>query len=68
MLKFFNRNIDNRGRIIRGVMGIALVFAGVFMAGSWWLRSILLVAGGFGLVEAVRGWCFMRACGIKTKF
>jgi hypothetical protein len=27
----------------------------------------LVAAGGFAFYEAVRGWCVMRACGIKTK-
>jgi hypothetical protein len=33
----------------------------------WWVAAILGIAGAFGIYEAVRGWCFLRACGIKTK-
>jgi hypothetical protein len=33
----------------------------------WWLGLIFIGIGIFVLFEAVRGWCFARACGIKTK-
>jgi len=28
---------------------------------------VLAVSGGFVLFEALRGWCVLRACGIKTR-
>ena len=31
------------------------------------LLYALVVAGLFAIFEAVRGWCFLRACGIRTK-
>jgi len=68
MLKFFSSNIDQRGRWIRLVMALALIAAGALLCVPWWARIMILVAGGFGLFEAARGWCFLRACGIKTKF
>jgi len=35
---------------------------------AWPLQALVPVVGGvFSLYEAVRGWCIMRACGIKTK-
>lgn len=68
MKKFFARNIDNRGRVVRGLMGVALLAGAVFAySHSVWLAIILAVAGLFGLFEAFRGWCAARACGIKTK-
>lgn len=68
MKRFFDPNIDGKGRWLRGLMGLALLAGAVFSFGqSAWL-GILLAAGGlFGLFEAARGWCFARACGIKTK-
>ena len=33
-----------------------------------WLGVVLLVMGLFVAFEAARGWCVLRACGIKTKF
>ena len=68
MGKFFKPNIDARGRLVRG--GIAALF---FIAGGatvfyvWWLGLVFIGIGIFVLFEAVRGWCFARACGIKTK-
>jgi hypothetical protein len=68
MRKFFSRNIDYRGRLVRGVGGVALIVAGLLLHGNQYGLCIALVAsGGFVLYEAVRGWCIMRACGIKTR-
>jgi hypothetical protein len=68
MGNFFARNIDRRGRIVRAVWGITLIVAGLLLsARSRWGCFALVAAGGFALYEAVRGWCVMRACGIKTK-
>jgi hypothetical protein len=68
MKKFFSRNIDNRGRIVRGVLGGVLVISGmVACSHNVWVAAVLIVSGGFCLFEAVRGWCVMRACGVKTR-
>ncbi len=68
MKLFFARNIDNRGRLIRGFGAIGL-FAGAWFgfSVSIWLGLLLALSGSFVLFEAVRGWCALRACGIKTK-
>jgi len=69
MKKFFLRNIDSRGRLLRGVLGGGLVIGGlVACPHSVWAAEALIISGGFCLFEAVRGWCVMRACGIRTKF
>lgn len=68
MSKFFAPNIERNGRLARGITGMVLLIGGiggVFF--TWWLGLILLASAGFVLFEALRGWCFMRACGIKTK-
>lgn len=68
MKPLFTRNIDNRGRLMRGVMAVALfIGAGFAFQTSKILGVTLLVSGGFVLFEALRGWCALRACGIKTK-
>ena len=65
----FARNIDNRGRLVRGLGALALmVGAGFGFTVSWWLGGVLLASGVFVAFEAARGWCALRACGIKTKF
>lgn len=69
MNRFFSRNIDSCGRWLRGALGIPLVVSGVLVcSNNLWGAVALIIAGGFCLFEAVRGWCVMRACGIKTKF
>jgi hypothetical protein len=68
-MKLFARNIDRTGRIVRAIWGVVLIGAGLLLwrAGSWFC-FVLVVAGGFALFEAVRGWCIARACGIKTRW
>lgn len=68
MNKFFARNLDNRGRLVRALGGVALIVAGLLVSkeGQWWCVG-LVAAGGFVLYEAARGWCIMRACGIRTR-
>lgn len=69
MRKFFAANIDGRGRLIRGSLGVALVIGGVVVCSYNLGAAIaLIISGGFCLFEAVRGWCVMRACGVKTRF
>ena len=53
----------------RGITGSILLIAGIIVAGDavWWIGLIPVVIGLFCIFEAVRGWCFLRACGIKTK-
>jgi len=68
MKTFFTRNIDNRGRFIRGLGALVLlVGAGFGFKISVWLGLGLLAAGVFVGFEALRGWCMLRACGIKTR-
>jgi hypothetical protein len=44
-----------------------LVGAGFGFRLSMWLGLVLAACGVFVLFEALRGWCAMRACGIKTR-
>ena len=68
MKSFLSPNIDTKGRVIRGVGALALlVGAGFGFTVSVWLGAALLASGVFVAFEALRGWCFLRACGIKTK-
>jgi len=69
MSKFFARNIDNKGRLLRGIIGMLLLAGGLIAVFYiWWAGAILLASAAFTLFEALRGWCGLRACGIKTKF
>ena len=68
MKALFSRNIGNKGRVIRGVIALALlVAAGFGFVVSVWLGLTLAASGLFVAFEAVRGWCALRACGIKTR-
>jgi hypothetical protein len=69
MKSLFTPNISPAGRWLRGLgAGAALAGAWFGFQQSWWLGGGLLLAGGFMLFEALRGWCALRACGIKTKW
>ena len=68
MKPLFPRNISNTGRLVRALGALVLLIGagfGFFM--SVWLGVGLAVGGVFVLFEALRGWCVMRACGIKTR-
>ena len=53
---------------MRALAGAALLVAGVVLwPSTLWAGIVLLASGGFVLFEAFRGWCLLRACGIKTK-
>jgi hypothetical protein len=68
MRRFFARNIGFQGRMARGVIGSILLIAGIIMADfKLWICLLLVGLGLFAIFEAVRGWCFARACGIRTK-
>lgn len=68
MKKFFRPNLDKPGRLVRGAGGILFVAGGVAVCGvNVPVAVVLIISGGFMVFEAVRGWCVMRACGIKTK-
>jgi len=68
MKPIFSRNIDNKGRLLRGFGALTLlVGAGFGFTLSLWLGLLLLAAGVFVAFEALRGWCAFRACGIRTK-
>ena len=68
MAGFFKRNISFQGRIARGITGSILLIIGIILADeTLWASIPLVVIGLFCMFEAVRGWCFLRACGVRTK-
>jgi len=68
MRKVFTPNIDIRGRVARAVWGLLLIGGGIFeLSRSRLACGLLIAAGVFAFFEAGRGWCVLRACGIKTK-
>ena len=68
MKPLFARNIGNTGRLMRGLGALALLIgAGFGFFVSVWMGVGLAVGGLFVLFEALRGWCVMRARGIKTR-
>jgi hypothetical protein len=69
MKPFLSKNIGVTGRVVRGLVALALLAgAGHGFTWSLLLGSLLLCSGLFVAFEAARGWCFLRACGIKTKW
>jgi len=64
----FSTNIDNKGRMLRATIALLLfIGAGFGFAAALWLGLVLAASGVFVLFEALRGWCALRACGIKTR-
>ena len=68
MKNYFARNIETEGRAVRGLAALVLLLTAIVpFQLSILLRLIFLVSGLFVLFEALRGWCALRACGVKTK-
>jgi hypothetical protein len=68
MKRYFMPNLEIKGRIVRGLIAIILLVAAIVsFPFSVLIGMSLLVAGLFVLFEALRGWCALRACGIRTK-
>ncbi len=68
MKRQFSPNIDNKGRLLRGTLALLLLIgAGFGFATAPWLGLVLAASGALLLFEALRGWCALRACGIKTR-
>jgi hypothetical protein len=68
MRRFFQPNIDSRGRLVRGgIAAMPLIGGSVIAFDILWLGLVLVGIGIFALFEALRGWCLARACGVKTK-
>ena len=68
MKKIFVPNITGPGRLLRAIMATALLIGGIIALGQIaWLAIGLFISSGFVFFEAARGWCVMRACGIRTK-
>ena len=67
--RFFRRNLNYRGRMARGVIGALCLIAGIIVVDYvLWLGLIFVAAGLFAIFESIRGWCLVRACGIRTRF
>jgi hypothetical protein len=66
--RFLAPNLQTEGRSARKVTALVfLVAAVVSVSFSRRLSLLLLAAALFTFFEAMRGWCVLRACGIKTK-
>ena len=63
------RNIETKGRLMRGVAAIVCGIAGLFLVHfNFWISIALFASAAFLAFEALRGWCALRACGVRTKF
>ena len=56
--------------VLTGVVGMALAVCaavGILVGWWWWVVAVCcLAAAGFQVFEARKGWCVMRAIGVKT--
>ncbi len=69
MSRFFKPNLNFRGRMARGVIGTLCLIAGIVLVDyRLWLGLIFVAAGLFAIFESLRGWCVVRACGVRTRF
>ncbi|HXT40681.1 MAG TPA: hypothetical protein VN887_11770 [Candidatus Angelobacter sp.] len=68
--QFFAPNLDGKGRLVRALYGGVMIAAAWYLnrTGHPWFAGGAVLAGGFAWIEAARGWCVARACGIKTRW
>ena len=70
-------NIDARGKAVRLLTGIMVTLLGVLLvvlaaAGVldakwvWFVAAAFIATGGFAIFEGWKGWCVVRAMGMKT--
>lgn len=65
----FQRNIGTTGRIVRGAASVVCLAAGFLVLNfNIWVSIALFASSVFLAFEALRGWCALRACGVRTKF
>jgi hypothetical protein len=71
-------NIDAKGRRVRIFSGVVCCAIAVILAGisyfrveilSWLdaIALVLFIGGAFQIFEGMKGWCVVRAVGIKTR-
>lgn len=72
-------NIDAKGKAVRLIYGLAMLAAAAVVAvllligviGAAWVWAVvagLALMGGFGVYEARKSWCVVRAMGFKTPY
>jgi len=66
-MPFLTPNIERKGRIVRAAFALLLFAAAGYTFTIHWIpTAILAFAGLFVAFEALRGWCVLRACKLKT--
>ncbi len=67
-MSFFSPNLSPAGRLVRAAASTLLAIGSWLIWASSWPGGILLAGAAiFVAFEALRGWCVMRACGIRTR-
>jgi len=68
-MSLFRPNLERKGRFIRALIGLVLAVSAAFVwSHSHAAGAFLGIASAFVAFEAARGWCALRACGVKTRF
>ena len=62
-------NFLSRTTAVLATLFFLLSLGLAYFARHWsgWVVGLLIALAVFAFYEAARGWCVMRACGIKTK-
>ena len=69
-------NIDQRGKTARLVLGAFIEAIGLLLGVPWfmeltpawtmWSAGVVWIVGIMVIIEALIGWCALRALGVKT--
>lgn len=68
-MKACKPNLALKGRLLRGAAGLGLLAVALALVKTGaLLASAVALLAALTLLEALWGWCLLRACGIKTRF
>ena len=68
-MNLFQKNLTTNGRVIRGLASLTMGLVAFLLWPHWRVAGLAFaLSSAFVAFEAARGWCALRACGVKTKF
>ena len=68
-MPLFQKNLVAKGRLLRAGVAVATLAAAFLLWPHSHVAAVALaMASTFAAFEAARGWCLLRACGLKTRF
>ncbi|MBV9128022.1 MAG: DUF2892 domain-containing protein [Verrucomicrobia bacterium] len=68
-MSLLNQNLDRGGRVARLFAGFVILLAALLLflqEFPVWVVALAAFGGAFCIFQALTGWCWLRALGIRT--